>query len=85
MRARVSFRQGGFTLIEAIMVITITGILAAIVAVFIRTPVDGYIDSVARAELTDAADTALRRIARATDAKGLARNGQGQRQGKSRG
>lgn len=64
MRARVSFRQGGFTLIEAIMVITITGILAAIVAVFIRTPVDGYIDSVARAELTDAADTALRRIAR---------------------
>ena len=64
MRARVSLRQGGFTLIEAIMVITITGILAAIVAVFIRAPVDGYIDSVARAELTDAADTALRRIAR---------------------
>ena len=64
MRARVSFWQGGFTLIEAIMVITITGILAAIVAVFIRAPVDGYIDSVVRAELTDAADTALRRIAR---------------------
>ena len=52
------------TLIEAIMVITIAGILAAIVAVFIRAPVDGYIDSVARAELTDAADTALRRLSR---------------------
>ena len=64
MRVRASIRQCGFTLIEAIMVITITGILAAIVAVFIRAPVDGYIDSVARAELTDAADTALRRIAR---------------------
>ena len=64
MRVRASIRQCGFTLIEAIMVITIAGILAAIVAVFIRAPVDGYIDSVARAELTDAADTALRRIAR---------------------
>lgn len=49
MRARTSIRQRGFTLVEAIMVITITGILAAIVAVFIRAPVDGYIDSVARA------------------------------------
>jgi MSHA biogenesis protein MshO len=57
-------RQRGFTLIEAIMVIVITGILATMVSVFIRAPVDGYIDSVARAELTDAGDTALRRIGR---------------------
>lgn len=54
----------GFTLIEMIMVIAITGIVAAIVAVFIRAPVEGYVDSVRRAELTDAADVALRRIAR---------------------
>ena len=54
----------GFTLVEAIMVIVITGILAGMVAVFIKAPVDGYVDSVRRAELTDAADTALRRIAR---------------------
>ena len=46
------------------MVIVITGILAGMVAVFIKAPVDGYVDSVRRAELTDAADTALRRISR---------------------
>ena len=54
----------GFTLIEAIMVIVITGILGTMVAVFIRAPVEGYIDTFARAELTDAGDTALRRMAR---------------------
>jgi MSHA biogenesis protein MshO len=54
----------GFTLIEAIMVIVITGILAGVVAVFITKSVEGYADSVRRAELTDAADVALRRIAR---------------------
>ncbi|MFT3849243.1 MAG: hypothetical protein QM739_11410 [Propionivibrio sp.] len=46
------------------MVIVITGIIGAIVAVFIRAPVEGYIDTVARAELTEAGDAALRRIAR---------------------
>ena len=54
----------GFTLIEAIMVIAITGILGAVVAVFIRGPVQGYFDSARRADLTDAADTTLKRIAR---------------------
>jgi MSHA biogenesis protein MshO len=56
--------QHGFTLIEAIMVIVITGILAGVVAVFITRPVQGYVDSVRRAELTDVADVALRRIGR---------------------
>ncbi|ARU32840.1 hypothetical protein CAP31_04505 [Sulfuriferula sp. AH1] len=56
--------QRGFTLIEAIVVITITAIIAAVVAVFIRAPVQGYFDSVRRAELTDTADTAVRRIGR---------------------
>ena len=54
----------GFTLIEAIITIAITGILAGMVAVFIKAPVDSYIDTVRRADLTDAADGALRRIAR---------------------
>lgn len=56
-------RKGGFTLVEAVMVIAITGIIAAMVAVFIRKPVEGYFDAARRVELTDIADTAVRRIA----------------------
>ena len=54
----------GFTLIEMIMVITLTGILAGMVAVFIKAPVDSYIDMSRRAELSDIADTAVRRMTR---------------------
>jgi MSHA biogenesis protein MshO len=54
----------GFTLAEAVVVIALTGIVAAAVALFIRLPVQGYIDTAARAELADVADTALRRMAR---------------------
>ncbi|MEW6164185.1 MAG: type II secretion system protein [Pseudomonadota bacterium] len=61
---RRSRPSAGFTLVEMIMVITITGIIAASVAIFIRAPVEGYVDTVRRAELTDAADVALRRIVR---------------------
>ena len=57
-------RSAGFTLVEAIMVIVITGVIAGMVAVFIRAPVEGYVDTVARAELTEAGDSALRRIGR---------------------
>lgn len=61
---RTGSLQRGFTLVEAVIVIVITGIIATVVAVFIRTPVESYFDSVARAELSDTADTALRRISR---------------------
>ena len=57
-------RQTGFTLIEMIVAIVLLGIISAVVAVFIRSPVMGYIDTVKRAELTDTADYTLRRIAR---------------------
>jgi len=57
-------RQRGFTLIEAVVVIAITGIVAAMVATFIVMPVRGYTDTVARADIADTADTALRRIGR---------------------
>ncbi|MEB0081802.1 type II secretion system protein [Glaciimonas sp. Gout2] len=59
-----SIRQRGFTLIEAVMVITITGIIAAVVAIFMRSPIQGYFDLERRVEVTDTADTALRRIGR---------------------
>lgn len=57
-------KSAGFTLIEAVIVIAITGIIAGVVAVFIRAPVEAYFDSARRAEMTDIADTALRRMAR---------------------
>ena len=54
----------GFTLVEMVVVITIMSILAAGAAIFIRNPTQSFIDSENRANLTDRADTALRRMAR---------------------
>ena len=56
--------QRGATLIELIMVIAILGVIAAVASVFIKGPIDAYVDSARRAALTDAADTAIRRMAR---------------------
>lgn len=61
---RSTLRARGFTLIEAIIAITVLGILGGMVAVFIRGPIEAYIDSSDRAVLTDAADAAIRRISR---------------------
>ena len=57
-------RESGFTLIEAIVAIVVLGIVAGIVAIFMRGPIQGFVDSTRRAELTDAADLALRRMGR---------------------
>ena len=54
----------GFSLIELIVVMVVVGILAGIVAVFIRSPMEGYMAASRRAELSDTADGALHRIAR---------------------
>ena len=56
--------QRGTTLIELITVISILGVIASVASVFIRGPIDAYVDSTRRAALTDSADTAMRRITR---------------------
>lgn len=61
---RTRNRIKGFSLLELIIVIVIAAILSAIIATFIKQPIDAYIDSVRRAELTDQADTVIRRMAR---------------------
>lgn len=56
--------NNGFTLVELVVVIAVAGIVAAMVSVVILRPVQGYDAQVRRAELVDAAESALRRIAR---------------------
>jgi MSHA biogenesis protein MshO len=57
-------RCAGFTLIEVVMVIVVTGIVVSATAVFISGPVAGYYATVRRAFLADTADLALRRFSR---------------------
>jgi MSHA biogenesis protein MshO len=54
----------GFTLVELVIVIAITGMLGAMVAVFLRTPLESYQATVRRAELADIAQTATTRMQR---------------------
>lgn len=57
-------RGRGFTLIEMIVTIAITGIVAAMLLLFFMKPFQEYIDMGRRATLVDAAESALRRMAR---------------------
>lgn len=63
-RSLRSTAQRGFTLVEMVIVIVITGIIAGVVAVFIVDPIKGYISTAARAGMVDNADLALRRMGR---------------------
>lgn len=57
-------RAAGFTLVELVIVIAITGVIAAVLGVFLLRPVQGYNAQVRRAELVDLAESALRRMQR---------------------
>ena len=54
--------QRGFSLVEMIVVIAIMGVLGGMIAMLIRGPVQGYVDSARRADISDIADIALYRI-----------------------
>jgi MSHA biogenesis protein MshO len=52
-------RVSGFTLVEMVAVMSITAVVAAMAAVFLRAPLQSYQDTERRAAMTDAADTAF--------------------------
>ena len=54
----------GFTLVEVIVTILLLAILGAVAGYFIRPAIEAFVAIQRRAELSDAADTALRRLAR---------------------
>lgn len=54
----------GFTLVELVVVLVVTGILAALGGMFIVRPIQGFLDLSRRASLVDGAETALRRMQR---------------------
>ena len=56
--------QRGFTLVEMIVVIVVSGILAGVVMQFITAPIDAYMDQSRRARLVDIAHNAIGRITR---------------------
>lgn len=55
-------RQQGFSLVELVVVIVLIGAIGGILAMQLGPTIQGYLDVGRRAGLTDAADTALRRI-----------------------
>lgn len=54
----------GFTLVEVIVVLILVGILAVVTTTIIVQPVEGFLDQSRRAELVDAGEGALQRMAR---------------------
>ena len=55
MRSAPPRRASGFTLVEAVLVIMLTGVVAVMAGTFIKAPVTSYADQARRAELGDAA------------------------------
>lgn len=63
-RAGRHVRMRGFTLLEMVATMVVLAIISAGIAIFIRSPVEGYVDTVRRAEVVDMVDGALRRMRR---------------------
>jgi MSHA biogenesis protein MshO len=59
-----SRRPAGFTLVELIIVIVIAAVIAVALTSVMRPLLNAYVDTRARAEMADVADTALRRMLR---------------------
>jgi MSHA biogenesis protein MshO len=57
-------KLAGFSLVELVIVITITGIISMVASRFIAAPLHGYQDLTRRAGLVEAADLSIRRMAR---------------------
>jgi MSHA biogenesis protein MshO len=59
-----SRKSHGFTLVELIITMVITTIVGGMIAVFMRAPVQSYVDTSRRGGMTDLADAVVRRVAR---------------------
>ncbi len=55
---------GGFTLVELVIVIALTGVVAVLASTLVGNQMQGYVDTARRAELMAKADMALQHIAR---------------------
>jgi MSHA biogenesis protein MshO len=64
MKNRQAPPARGFTMIELTMVIVIMGVLAVTLTFFLRPAIDNYVAGANRADLSDQADVALRRLLR---------------------
>lgn len=60
----VPLKCRGFTLIEMVVTLSVLGIVAGMVAVFVRAPIQAYADTSQRVALVDLADATLQRMAR---------------------
>ncbi|WP_339730152.1 type II secretion system protein [uncultured Pseudomonas sp.] len=61
---RVAYTGHGFTLVELVMVIALSGLVAVMIGTVMSRPMQGFVDQSRRAELVDLAATAVNRMAR---------------------